>query len=97
MLHLTALMMEAVITSETSVIFCQTSRCYIPDKSHLHIRRRQNLKPVSVNLLMLVLVISNALLRADSGDCMFLRNGDIYLKIHTSILPRRPTPTSSVL
>jgi hypothetical protein len=39
-----ALMMEAVSTSETSVNFYQTTRRYNPEDSHLHIRRRENLK-----------------------------------------------------
>jgi hypothetical protein len=38
------LMTEAVGTSETSVSFYKTTRCNIPEGSHLHIRRRKNLK-----------------------------------------------------
>jgi hypothetical protein len=37
-------MMEAVSTSETSVNFYETTRRNIPEDSHLHIRRRENLK-----------------------------------------------------
>jgi hypothetical protein len=37
-------MMEAASTSETSVNFCQTTRRYNPEDSHLHTRRRENLK-----------------------------------------------------
>jgi len=37
-------MMEAVRTSEKSVIFNATTRHYIPDDSKLHTRRRENLK-----------------------------------------------------
>jgi hypothetical protein len=37
-------MMEAVSTSEKSVNFYQTTRLNIPENSHLHIRRRENLK-----------------------------------------------------
>jgi hypothetical protein len=37
-------MMEATITSETSVIFYQTTRRNNPEDSLLHIRRRENLK-----------------------------------------------------
>jgi hypothetical protein len=40
----TALMMEAVSTSETPVNFYKTTRCNIPDDSHLHTSRRDNLK-----------------------------------------------------
>jgi membrane-bound lytic murein transglycosylase MltF len=39
-----ALMMEAVRSSETSVNFYQTTRRNIPEDSHLHTRRRENLK-----------------------------------------------------
>jgi hypothetical protein len=38
------LMMETVGTSETSVNFYQTTRRNIPEDSHLHTRRRENLK-----------------------------------------------------
>jgi hypothetical protein len=36
--------MEATSTSETSVNFDQTTRRYNPEDSHLHTRRRVNLK-----------------------------------------------------
>jgi hypothetical protein len=39
-----ALMMEAARTSETLVKFYQTTRRYNPERSHLHSRRRENLK-----------------------------------------------------
>jgi hypothetical protein len=39
-----ALMMEAARTSVTSVNFYQTTRRYNPEDSHLHYRRRENLK-----------------------------------------------------
>jgi hypothetical protein len=41
---LIALMMEAVINSETSVSFYQTIRRNIPEDSHLHTRRQEILK-----------------------------------------------------
>jgi hypothetical protein len=41
---LIALMTEAESTSETSVNFYQTTRRYNPEDSHLHTRRRENLK-----------------------------------------------------
>jgi hypothetical protein len=41
---LIALQMEAVSTSETSVNFYQTTRRNIPEDSHLHTRRCENLK-----------------------------------------------------
>jgi hypothetical protein len=36
--------MEAASTSKTLVNFYQTTRCNIPEDSHLHTRRRENLK-----------------------------------------------------
>jgi hypothetical protein len=39
-----ALMMEAESTSKTSVNFYQATRRNIPEDSHLHTRRRENLK-----------------------------------------------------
>jgi hypothetical protein len=41
---LIALMMEGESTSETSVSLYQTTRRYNPEDSHLHTRRRENLK-----------------------------------------------------
>jgi hypothetical protein len=38
------LIMEAVSTPETSENFYQTTRRNIPEDSHLHTRRRENLK-----------------------------------------------------
>jgi hypothetical protein len=43
-LPMIALMMEAGSTSETSINFHQTTRRNIPEDSHLHIRRVDNLK-----------------------------------------------------
>jgi hypothetical protein len=42
--RLTALMMEALNTFEMSVNFYQTTRLKIPEDSHLHTRRRENMK-----------------------------------------------------
>jgi hypothetical protein len=39
-----ALMMEAASTSETFVNFYRTTRCNIPEYSHLHTRRSENQK-----------------------------------------------------
>jgi hypothetical protein len=44
-----ALMMKAESTSETSVIIYQTTRCNIPEDSHLHTRRSENLKSHTTN------------------------------------------------
>jgi hypothetical protein len=45
------LMMEAARTSETLVNFYQTTRRYNPEDSHLHSRRRQNLKSYLCNMI----------------------------------------------
>jgi hypothetical protein len=42
--NITALMMEALRTSETSVYPNETTRRYMPEGSNLHTRRRENLK-----------------------------------------------------
>jgi hypothetical protein len=44
-------MMEAASTSETSVNIYQTTPRYNPEDSHLHIRRRENLKSYLDNWL----------------------------------------------
>jgi hypothetical protein len=44
MILIITLMMEEVISSESSVNMYQTIRCNIPEDSHLHTRRRENLK-----------------------------------------------------
>jgi hypothetical protein len=41
-------MMEAVITSDISLNFYETTRHNIPEDSHLHTRRRENLKSHTV-------------------------------------------------
>jgi hypothetical protein len=43
-----ALMMEAASASETSVKFYQTTMRYNPVDSHLHTRRRENLKSYKI-------------------------------------------------
>jgi hypothetical protein len=45
---LIALMMEAASISETSVNIYQTTRRNNPEDSHLHTRRRENLKSYSI-------------------------------------------------
>jgi hypothetical protein len=58
-------MTEVVSTSETSVNFYQTTRSYNPDDSHLHSRRRENLKSylqfVVRNTIMKLLLFEIAL------------------------------------
>jgi hypothetical protein len=47
-----AMMMDAASTSETSVSFYQTTRRNSPEDSHLHPRRRENLKSYQVQFLI---------------------------------------------
>jgi hypothetical protein len=51
-------MMEAANTFETSVTFYQTTRCNIPEDSHLHTRRRENLKshsdPITLSSILML-------------------------------------------
>jgi hypothetical protein len=52
------LVMEAVCTSETSVSFNETPRCYIPEYSQLHTRRRENVKFRCIQSVQLIRVTS---------------------------------------
>jgi transcriptional regulator of met regulon len=45
-------MMGAVNNSETSASFHQTTRRNIPEDSHLHTRRRENLKSHDVKIIL---------------------------------------------
>jgi hypothetical protein len=56
-----ALMMEAASTSETSVNFYETTRRNIPEDSHLHTRRRKNLKSLMKRLVCFEQMCSNTL------------------------------------
>jgi hypothetical protein len=56
-------MTEAASTSETSVSFYQTTRCNIPEDSHLHTRRRENLKSHLVSVLLTARGLTSSLLR----------------------------------
>jgi hypothetical protein len=56
-------MMEAVSTSETSVNFYQTARRNIPEDSHLHTRRRENLKSHQLRRYQTMLICQSALTR----------------------------------
>jgi hypothetical protein len=59
-------MTDAASTSETSVNFYQTTRRIKPEDSHLHARRRDNLKsqPIKSSPL-LALIEENALISSD--------------------------------
>jgi hypothetical protein len=56
---ITALMMEAARTSETSVNVYQTTRRYNPEDSHLHTRLRENLKSQATGFFELCFVQKN--------------------------------------
>jgi hypothetical protein len=49
-----AFMLEAVITSETSVTFSQNTQRNISEDGHLHTRRRENPKSMDVILMYFV-------------------------------------------
>jgi hypothetical protein len=49
------LMIEAVSFSETSVFIYQTTRCNIPQDSHLHTRHRKNLKISRCKITLILL------------------------------------------
>jgi hypothetical protein len=46
-----SLMMEAARTSETLADFCQTTRRYNPEDSHLRTHHRENLKSYEVKVV----------------------------------------------
>jgi hypothetical protein len=71
--------MEAVSTSETSVNFYQTTQHNIPEESHLHIRRRQNLKPHTVLALSMLRTKHHVQM-----DCSFQSELLIYLMFENS-------------
>jgi hypothetical protein len=51
-------MMEAARSSETSVNFYQTTRCYNPEDSHLRTNCRKNLKSYVINCIHCVRLYS---------------------------------------
>jgi hypothetical protein len=65
-------LMEAVSTSETLVNFYQTTRGNIPEDSHLHIPRRENLKS---HLVTSVIIMGNTSgLERDHLNVVFFSN-----------------------
>jgi hypothetical protein len=70
---LIALMMEAARTSETLVNFYQTTRCYNPEDSNLHTRRRENLKSYIVHT-------------ASQDHCVEAVNGRFLRTVHQGVL-----------
>jgi hypothetical protein len=57
-----ALMMEATNTSENSVNFYQNARRYNPEESHLHTRRRENLKSYYILFSCSLIILSGLIL-----------------------------------
>jgi hypothetical protein len=76
-------MMEAESTSETSVNFYQTTRLNNPEDSHLHTRRRENLKchwSLTLSEEHKLRVSENRVLRTDevTGGRKKLRNEELH-------------------
>jgi hypothetical protein len=66
-------MMEEASTSESSVNFYQTTRRNNPEDSHLHTRRRENLKSHLVHFLLCIVVLllfPNSVLGFESMVCL---------------------------
>jgi hypothetical protein len=71
-------MMETASTSDTLVNFYQTARRYNPEDSHLHTRRRENLKSYYIHKC-----------RSDAGMYSVRELLTVELHDRTSILGRR--------
>jgi hypothetical protein len=69
-----SLMIEAVSTSETPVNFCHTTRRNIPEDSHLHTRRRKNLKSRRVEMDHPVQVVGKC--RREFGIILMIMRAD---------------------
>jgi hypothetical protein len=67
----TALILESVLASETSVNFNVTTQRYIPEDSKLHTRRRENLKSQMPAIYLKKNVWFNKPAEA-GGDAVFL-------------------------
>jgi hypothetical protein len=65
---LIALMMEAASTSQTSVNSYQTTRRNIQEDSHLHIRRRENLKSHRIFSLFVIQLLYDTVSIAEAMD-----------------------------
>jgi hypothetical protein len=73
--HHGTLIMEAVNTSETSVYFNETTRCYILESCHLHISSRENMKFHSVvNFGFRLWKVLNIGSDCEDGNCSACRN-----------------------
>jgi hypothetical protein len=68
-------MMEAATTSETSVNFFQTTRRNIPEDSHLHTRRRDNLVSYLVNNIFTTAIACISTAVGYNVDCEALHTG----------------------
>jgi hypothetical protein len=72
------LMMEAVSTSEASVNFYETARRYIPEDSHLHTHRLENLKP-HVLQVVVITIFNNTILFC--GRNCYLNTYTVYINL----------------
>jgi hypothetical protein len=78
-------MMEAASISETSVNFYHTTRRNIPQDTHLHTRRRYNLKYYLVHIIKLLTM------KFSPYSCYFLPLGSNYSEQHAL---KHPQPVS---
>jgi hypothetical protein len=73
-----AMMTEAASTSETSINFYQTTRRYNPEDSHLHTRRRENLKSYKLYFYLTLLALSIILYLSRIGPSDLFQFGIKY-------------------
>jgi hypothetical protein len=87
-------MMEAVGTCGTSAHINETTRRYIPEDNHLHIKA-EVLEGVKMSMVFWVAMPSETVCRY--GVSMFFRNADIYLQVHMALQPKIPTSMGQTL
>jgi hypothetical protein len=79
----------------------QTTRRNIPEDSHVHTCRRENLTShgITIDMAMMFFRIFTPCELVgrgrENGDSIFLRNVGIYLRVYTASKPRRATSSSS--
>jgi hypothetical protein len=96
-------MKEAVLTSETSVNINLTKRCYIPEDSKLHTRRRENLKShIEVFCFLLVMNYKFLIVSEAEVNCLLKVALFIYVILFLHSFTRclsdfAPSPFSRVI